>query len=123
LKPLALTSQQHDIKMKIGDFRKQVAIQAEQSTPDGAGGYALAWTTIATVWADIAPVSGREIYTAGHLEGHITHKVTLRWRADLSITSDMRLLYNSRSFNIQAVINQDETNQYVIVLATEGAAV
>ncbi|MDR3425292.1 MAG: phage head closure protein [Alphaproteobacteria bacterium] len=108
--------------MKIGNLRKQIALQAEQQTPDGAGGYALAWTTLATVWADISPATGREVYTAGHLEGRVTHKVTIRWRSDITITTDMRLLYNARTFNIRAVMNQDEANQYATLLVEEGTA-
>jgi SPP1 family predicted phage head-tail adaptor len=109
--------------MHIGELRKQVAVQAEQQTPDGAGGYALAWTTLASVWADIAPASGNEVFAAGHLEGHVTHKITMRWRSDLAITSDMRLLYNNRAFNIRAVMNKDESNQWATLLVEEGAAV
>ncbi len=108
--------------MKIGDLRKQIIIQQEQQTPDGAGGYELAWNNVATVWAEIVPVSGNEIYTSGHLEGHVTHKITMRWRGDLAITTDMIAVYNMRIFNIRAVINQDEANQYASLLVEEGAA-
>lgn len=109
--------------MKIGDLRKQLIVQAEQQTPDGAGGYALAWTTLASVWANISPLTGRELYTAGHQESRVTHKVTMRWRKDLAITPDMRLLYNERVLNIRAVINEGERNQYAILLVEEGAAI
>lgn len=108
--------------MKIGNLRKQVAIQQEQQTSDNAGGYALAWITLATVWADINPVSGNKIYVSEHLEGHVTHRVMMRWRSDLAITADMRLVYNNRAFNIRAVMNQDESNQYATLLVEEGAA-
>ncbi|MDE1901664.1 MAG: phage head closure protein [Alphaproteobacteria bacterium] len=106
--------------MKIGDMRKQISIQQEQPTPDGAGGYALAWVTLATVWADIMPVSGRETFAAAHLEGRVTHKITLRWRGDVAITSDMRVLYNTRAFNIHAVMNNDESDHFITILAEEG---
>jgi SPP1 family predicted phage head-tail adaptor len=106
--------------MRIGELRKQIAIQQERQTADNAGGYALAWATIATVWGEIVPASGSEIYTAGHLEGRVTHKVNMRWRSDLAITTDMRLLYNMRSFNIRSVINTDERNQYAVLLVEEG---
>jgi SPP1 family predicted phage head-tail adaptor len=108
--------------MRIGNLRKQISIQQEQQTSDGAGGYALTWVTLATVWADIDPISGNEIYTSGHLEGHVTHKITLRWRTDITITTDMIVAYNTRLFNIRAVINQDESNQYATLLVEEGGA-
>ena len=108
--------------MKTGDLRKQIALQQEHPTADGAGGYTLGWTTMTIVWGDIAPVTGREIYTAGHLEGHVTHKITLRWRSDITVTTDMRLIYNNRAFNICAVMNKDEANQWLEILAEEGTA-
>ncbi len=106
--------------MKTGDLRKQLALQSEQSTPDGAGGYALAWVTLATFWGDITPLSGNEIYTSGHLEGHVTHKITTRWRTDPAITTDMRLVYTNRAFNIRAVLNDGENNQWAHILVEEG---
>ncbi len=109
--------------MHIGTLRKQVTIQAEQSTSDGAGGYALAWSAVATVWAEITPVGGHKLYAFGHLEGRVTHKITLRWRGDLTLTSAMRIVYGTRSFNIHAVMNRDESNQWADLLVEEGGGV
>jgi SPP1 family predicted phage head-tail adaptor len=109
--------------MRIGELRKQVALQAETPTSDNAGGYALAWTTLATLWADIAPLNGNEVFAAQHLEGHVTHRVTLRYRSDVMITSEMRILYNNRAFNIRSVLNTDERNRWLELLVEEGGAV
>ena len=109
--------------MHIGPLRKQVAVQQELPTPDGAGGYALSWVTVAATWAEITPMAGREVFIDGHNESHVTHKITLRWRSDITITADMRILYNNRTFNIRAVINTDERNQFIEILADEGVAI
>jgi len=108
--------------MSIGTLRKKVAIQAESKTDDGAGGYTLAWTTLATAWANITPILGKEVYASGHLEGHVTHKVTIRWRGDITPTTDMRLSYNSRTFNIRAVLNRGEENKHFLLYVEEGGA-
>ncbi|HEU0118812.1 MAG TPA: phage head closure protein [Alphaproteobacteria bacterium] len=109
--------------MRIGELRKQVIIQQEAQTPDGAGGYSLSWTNVATVWAEITPASGREVYTAQHLEGHVTHHIYMRYRSDIAVTTDMRVLYGARSFNIRSVMNYDERNQRLELLVEEGVAV
>ena len=109
--------------MRAGMLRKQIAVQAEQPTTDGAGGYALAWVALATVWGEIEPVSGRQVYADGHIEGHVTHRVVVRWRSDVTITVDMRLVYNGRMFNILSVINDGERNHQVTLLVEEGGAV
>jgi SPP1 family predicted phage head-tail adaptor len=99
--------------MRIGQLRKRITIQAETSTPDGAGGYTLGWSNVGTFWADISPVTGRELFMAQHLEGRVTHKITMRWQSGVTITSDMIVLYGTRTFNIHAVLNTDEKNQWV----------
>lgn len=107
--------------MRIGELRKLVTIQGESSTPDDAGGYVLSWTNLATAWAEITALNGREVYTAQHLEGRVTHRVTMRYRA--GVTTDMRLTCGSRVFNIRAVMNSDERNRWLELLVEEGAPV
>jgi len=106
--------------MKIGAMRKQVVVQAEQPTADGAGGYALAWAAVATVWAEIKPVSGREILMAGQQQGRVTHKIIMRWRKDFALTTDMRLLCGARVFNIRSIINEGERDRQATLLVEEG---
>ena len=109
--------------MNIKDFRHRIAIQAEQPTADGGGGYALAWTTLATVWANIKPSTAKELVASGHIESHVTHTITVRWRRDIAITPDMRVLYQSRTFAIRGVVNPNESNKWTVLLAEEGGAV
>lgn len=108
--------------MKIGALRKQIIVQVEQPTADGAGGYALAWAAVATVWAELTPLTGREINFAGHQEGRATHKIVIRWRKDLTLTTGMRLLYGARVFNIRSILNEGESDRQATLLAEEGAA-
>ena len=104
-----------------GDLRKRITLQAETATTDNAGGYALAWTNVVSVWADIKPASGQKYFVDGHLEGHITHHVTMRYQG--SITTDMRMTCDGRLFNIRAVLNKDESNRWLELLVEEGTAV
>ncbi len=106
--------------MRSGVLRKRVTLQAESRTDDGAGGYALSWTDVATVWAEIAPLGGREAFAAHRLEARVTHRVRLRYRE--GITADMRLVMGSRVFNIRAVLNEGERNRWLDLLAEEGVA-
>jgi SPP1 family predicted phage head-tail adaptor len=106
--------------MTSGILRKRVTFQAETPTSDGAGGYALVWTDVITVWADIKPSSGNKYLIDGHLEGHITHRVTMRHVP--GITTDIRMSCNNRLFNIRAVLNPDESNRWLELLVEEGVA-
>jgi SPP1 family predicted phage head-tail adaptor len=106
--------------MNSGSLRKRVTLQAETPSTDSAGGYALVWTDVMTVWAEIIPASGQKIFTDGHLEGHVTHRVTMRYQS--GITTDMRLTCNGRVFNIRSVLNSGESNRWLELLVVEGVA-
>ncbi len=77
-----------------GWLRHRVTIETAETTPDGAGGASVAWTDLATLWAHIEPVKGEERVVADHLSGIVTHRVTLRWRDD--ITGGMRIAWRGR---------------------------
>ena len=59
------------------------------------------WKDIATTWASINPISGKEYYSAETINSDLTHKIRLRYRR--GITPDMRVLYNGRIFYIISV--------------------
>lgn len=104
----------------IGSLRARIVIQQEARTPDGAGGYALAWSDVVSLWARIEPVSGRETLQGARLESRVTHRITIRYRS--GVDAGMRALYGSRIFNIRAVINPGEDNRHLRLLAEEGGA-
>ena len=118
--PIAFAPPYNGSPMTIGNLRKRVTFQAETPTTDNVGGYTLAWTNVMTVWAEIKPSSGNKYFVAGHLEGHITHHVTMRYQT--GITTDMRMTYNNRAFNIRAILNTDESNRWLELLVEEGVA-
>ena len=106
--------------MTIGAMRQRVTLQQESQTADGAGGYALNWTDVATVWAEIEPMSGREIRFARRLEARLSHVIALRYRSD--ITTAMRVSYDGRLFNIRAITNIGERDRITKLYCEEGVA-
>jgi len=108
---------------KCGDLRCRIVLQEERQTSDGAGGYVLAWEPVAEAWASIAPLKGRDVYAANHLEGRVSHKIITPWRSDVTPTTAMRLLYGTRVFNIHAVLNEGERNVWFVLFVEEGCAV
>jgi SPP1 family predicted phage head-tail adaptor len=106
--------------MGINSLRHRVVIQSELASADGAGGYSLSWNFIATVWASVTPLSGREILAGQRLESRITHRIRMRYRSDITVTSSTRLSWNGRTFNIRAVINPGQRNRWLELLVEEG---
>ncbi|MCX5497658.1 phage head closure protein [Kaistia dalseonensis] len=99
-----------------GILAHRVTIQRPVATPDGAGGAALTWEALATVWAAIDPVSAREDAASDRLATRLTHRITVRFRADLA--GGMRIAHRGRSLRITAWRDPDETRRF-LVLDTE----
>lgn len=104
--------------MRIGKMRHRVALQSRAATQAGTGQPTGAWSTVATVWASIEPLQGRELVAAMAAQSELTHRVTLRYRS--GITTKMRVSYGGRFFNIHAVRNSEERNQVMFLDCTEG---
>ena len=104
--------------MRAGTLRRQVLIQSRSSALDGFGQKVRAWTDLASVWADIQPLSGRELEVARAVQAEVTHQVTIRYRTGLSDL--MRLVYQGRYFNVNSVIDTDTQHKQLLLLCTEG---
>lgn len=101
-----------------GKLRNIIDIQRATTTPDGGGGSSVVWSTIASPRAFIKPISGGERFQAMRIEADTTHRVYIRYRADL-LTSD-RLNFNGRLMQIRALINIEERNRWLEIYADEG---
>lgn len=114
--------------MPVGRMRQRVQLQSKVTSADGGGSQIIAWSTFATVYASIEPQSGQERLFGDQLQEPITHKITVRYRRDLTFKN--RLVYsftnqgvsNTRYFNIRRVINVDNRDKYLELLCVEGVA-
>lgn len=106
-----------DVGYDPGWLRHRVSIEQQAATADGAGGETVNWTSLADLWARIEPVSADEQAVAGHMAGILTHRITLRWRDDIS--GLMRITYHGRTFRILAVRDPDETQRYIVADTAE----
>ena len=103
--------------MRAGNLRHRVAIQSVTDTASAFGDVSQSWSTVATVWASVTPLTAREALEADQVKTKISHKVTMRYRSDVSTKN--RLSYDSRTLNITSVLNVDEKNKTLVVLCVE----
>lgn len=69
----------------LGEMRHRVTIQRpDESARDEFGSVVPVWVDVATVWAQVEPISAREMMTSGQMQAQATHRVVVRYRADLS---------------------------------------
>jgi SPP1 family predicted phage head-tail adaptor len=104
----------------IGAMRHFIEIQQESRSGDGAGGAAVSWTTIATLWAAMEPLRVSESSRGERQESATSYRITVR--DGITVTNAMRIVWNGRAFNIRGVRNIDERGRVQEILADEGVA-
>jgi SPP1 family predicted phage head-tail adaptor len=89
-----------------GQFNWRLTLEAPVETPDGAGGVTRSYSSVATLWASLDPVSARGDVAASALGAAITHRIAIRYRA--GITLRHRFRDGARIFRIVAMRDTDK---------------
>jgi len=107
--------------MDIGKLNKRIKIQSRSATLDDFGQQINNWSTVATVWANIKPISGREKLRSMAMQSELTHTVAIRYNVNFlppKKVAAWRINYHSaagdRIFNITAAMDIDEAREYII---------
>lgn len=103
--------------VSAGKLIRKVLIEYKTQLADAYGSLVDTWGTHATWWAAIIPVTGREYVSDGKVNSEVTTR--MRGRYLNGITPIMRVKYGTRIFSIVAVINIDERNREIEILAKE----
>jgi SPP1 family predicted phage head-tail adaptor len=103
--------------MFFGALRKRITIQQQSATQNTRGEPIPSWTTFATCWASIEPKNGRELLAAQQVQSQVITEITIRYQS--GITPDMRILYGTRYFDIQAIQNVEERNRMIVMQCIE----
>lgn len=103
--------------MKIGELRHRVEIQNKTVQMDELLQQSEVWATYATVWASVRPIKGREYVAVKQVNAEVSVVITMRYLS--GITSEMRILFGNRVFDIVSVINADERNRVLELMCKE----
>jgi SPP1 family predicted phage head-tail adaptor len=104
------------------NFRDYVELQTRSTTSDGMGGSVDEWSSAGNFWCKVTPLSANQRLYAKRLEENITHKIVTRYRSDLTVGIEQRILWRGRLFQIQSVIDIEERRQFLEIMAVEGSA-
>ena len=110
--------------VEIGRLNHRVTVQSRTTTTDAYGQQLDTWSDLATVWANIKPIGGRERLRAMAMESTLTHTVMVRYRAAFTppiLMGARRIAYQGRIFNIVAARDVDEGRTHIIFDCTEGS--
>lgn len=103
--------------MLAGRLNQRVEIQAATNTCDSYGQPVSTWATVATVWATVEPINGREYETSLSERAEITHKIIMRYYSGLS--AQHRLKHGTKIYQIVAVLNLMSGRKDVKVMTKE----
>jgi SPP1 family predicted phage head-tail adaptor len=103
--------------MQAGPLRHRVTIETKGEERDEHGGVVETWFPVATVWASVQPLQGRELFLAQQVDARLSHRVTLRYQAE--VTPTHRLVFKERALYPVEVQQVDERGRTTVILAME----
>jgi head-tail adaptor len=102
---------------------RRLVLEAPERAPDGAGGFALAWVPVGTVWADVTARASREELVAGVPRPRVRYRIVVRGAPEGAASRprpEQRLREGGRVFSILTVAERDAGGRYLEILAEEG---
>ena len=85
--------------------------QTTKGTPTGTP------STLATVWAEIAALTGAERFEAQQVTARVTHRITVRHRTD--VTAKHYGEWSGHTFDFEAVFDPTGLGEELTILAEE----
>lgn len=91
--------------MRAGRLDRRITIQARATGQDEYGEPLTGWADVATVWARIDDLTGKQYLAAQAAQNAVQTRITIRYRPGMLPT--MRVLHGADVFDIEAVLGQD----------------
>ena len=105
--------------MEIGKLRHRVTLQKQINAQNDYGATVTEWRDVATVWAEIKPLSGREYFSAQQVQSEVTTQIWLRYRDDVKPT--MCINHNGKHYEILSVLNTNGRNTSLQLMCKENS--
>ncbi len=102
--------------MRAGNLKHKIIIQSYTETENDFGEVVKGWADFKPAYSSITPISAKEFYKAG-VNAEVSHKVTIRYIP--GVKPKMRVMYGTREFSIEGVINIREENKTLNLFCTE----
>ncbi|MBJ3761927.1 head-tail adaptor protein [Maribius pontilimi] len=111
--------------MALPELNRCLKLEAPLRVADGQGGYTQGWETLGTIWAEIAPRTGRSVSGLEVSLSRMSYRITVRAApqgAPSRPKPGQRLLDGARVFDIQAVTESRAGVKYLDCFAEEELA-
>jgi len=109
--------------MRAGRLRHRVVLEERTGSANAYNELPDTWATVATLPAAVEPLGGREFFASQQVQGNVSHRITLRYLAGVTIKHRVRwpdpATGADRIFDINAVIDRDERHRAIELMCTE----
>lgn len=105
--------------MKAGALRHLLTLQESSVATSSSGESSISYTTVGKAWGSVEPLSGRELEWAKQSVANVSHKIRLRYNPNYAVGPDWRCTFSGRTFYFASVLNPDERNRELEILAVE----
>ncbi len=103
--------------MNPGKLRHPIVIEVATDVRNEFGEPEQTWTEFEQTWAEIKPIKAGEFFSAVGTQHEVTHRIVTRYIE--GIKPDMRIRFEDRIFEITAIRNFFERDEYLEILAKE----
>jgi SPP1 family predicted phage head-tail adaptor len=103
-----------------GSLRERITVRRQANVKNAStGGLTRTWKTVASMWAEVRSINGREAVIGSVLQGESVFQIVVRHRTDLKASD--QVLWNGRELNITAPPEDREGRRRwtVIIASTE----
>jgi head-tail adaptor len=103
-------------------LNRPLVLEAQTRSADGAGGFSETWSSLGTLWADVAPGSGRDVAGVEVTYAAVPLRITVRGApvgSPARPAAGQRFRDGTRTFAILAVSERDPDGQYLICFSRE----
>lgn len=100
-----------------GKLKRKITIESKSNAQDAYGALVETWSTYATAWAAIEPVSGSEYFRNGKVTSEVNIRILMRYVA--GVTNLMRVKFGTRIFAIVTANNLLERNKEYELMCKE----
>lgn len=103
--------------MRAGSLDKKVEFQSLTKSKNSFKEVVEEWNKFVEAYVSILPLRGKEYFSSKGVKSEVSHKLQMRYMD--GITSDMKIVYGVRTFEIESVINIREENKTLELMLTE----
>jgi len=103
--------------VRAGSLRRRIRIEKKTAADDGQGGSTFTWTLHATPWAEPDELGPQaDVYGGAVVDATVT-RFKLRYVAGVTVA--MRVVYGSRTYNIEGIRNVQHRDRRLELICRE----